>query len=84
MPYIITTRRPYYSHDACAWATWESPRHAVATLDEARAVAHELVIARDPGFSARAEPLTVPGTVGPLPDGTVITVEQDAYNAARA
>jgi len=74
-------------------------RRAVATLDQARAYASEQVVQRSyraDDFNARAwgdlEQSAIDiaehgGTIGPLPDGTVIEVEQvreaALYNAIR-
>ena len=80
MPYIIETLYP--------WADEREParraraRRAVATLDEAREDALDAVwtqeySSRDPEpdlDAARALP-EAGGTIGPLPDGTVIVVE---------
>ena len=84
MPYIITTKR-LMPHDAGARAhnSDDWPRTAVATLDEARHEAWGVVQGRNwmtdvsayqaVSDEARALP-TEGGTVGPLPDGTVIEV----------
>jgi hypothetical protein len=80
MPYVITTKRPCYRDDDCAMYAcscrntgWRVSRRAVATLDETMDYLCELVL-----FAGDADaPLPVDesgGTVGPLPDGTVIEV----------
>lgn len=84
MPFIVTTRRegrlPGKENDS-AWS-----RCAVATLDEARTIMRA-------AQNSAPEEIIVPfsitesgGTVGPLPDGTVIEVEpvELSWLAARA
>jgi hypothetical protein len=79
MPYIVTTERELPSAEDSSTLTYRE-RRAVATLEKARLVVREAV------FTGSA--LTAPaiwnsiavlpesgGTVGPLPDGTVIEVE---------
>lgn len=61
MPYIITTQWP--SHDPSGkWHYIVKSRRAVATLDEARQAVFPHALPESGG------------TVGPLPDGTVIEV----------
>ena len=90
MPYIITTKTPYMWQGNGPNGNAGVTRRAVATLDEAR----EAVVAkvkRNPMTTTKREYVeaaklvkagnTLPesgGTVGPLPDGTVITVEPNA------
>lgn len=82
MPYVITTKTPAVtvSDEACMRVL---SRHAVATLEEARAA----ILADLGDMNAIGGPedelvgnvLDISesgGTVGPLPDGTVIEVEQ--------
>jgi len=79
MPYIITTRTFDHEHTFGSVPFINPPtRTAVATLDEAR----------DYTFNARVnddgqiEPLPAEGgTVGPLPDGTVIEVRPISFGA---
>lgn len=84
MPYIIT--RKQYVQDARPWEDIKS-RRAVAALEEARAACYAVIprIWPDPEqfapsymeFVGAVEALPeVGGTVGPLPDGTVIEIEQ--------
>ena len=84
VPYIITT---WHNEDAAPTPVIPKPkdtRIAVATLDEARGIA-----IRDSAFAccpnvkaadnARRKALSLPesgGTIGPLPDGTIIEVER--------
>jgi hypothetical protein len=78
MPYIVTTKREL-EDDGMGRAWFERvSRHAVATLDEARETALRAVGERRDMYYCEMED-AVPesgGTVGPLPDGTVIEVEQ--------
>jgi hypothetical protein len=77
MPYIVTTKRQC-GDCLDEWACGEcdegikSSRRAVATLEEART----LLIRSEHGGSLSTALLdTLPGTIGPLPDGTVIEVK---------
>jgi hypothetical protein len=77
MPYIVTTHYPHRDEEEGGSAPDE--RTAVATLEEAReAVAQTINAARVPNLHpAVAQYDALPeagGTVGPLPDGTVIEV----------
>lgn len=83
MPYVITT---LWSNSP-AEAGHDVTRHAVATLEEAReltaGIVHgfEIALGRTLG-DAYATALTRSeqgGTVGPLPDGTLIEVERTTY-----
>lgn len=66
MPYIVTTK---------------ASRRAVATLDEARAVIRDHVVNAGVAHGTTADPITNSGgTVGPLPDGTVIEVRPVAVD----
>jgi hypothetical protein len=82
MPYIVTTKREL-EDDGMGRAWFERvSRHAVATLDEARETALRAVGERRDMYYCEMED-AVPesgGTVGPLPDGTVIEVEQRSRN----
>lgn len=99
MPYIITTKAATepdaYSRFKERQATGLAAplsRRAVATLDEARTAAEDRVIdalgvlgthaASDERFDARELP-EQGGTIGPLPDGTVIEVERVTYGQLR-
>jgi len=92
MPYIITTRRPYPYKAANAVpsdATIDT-RTAVATLKEMRQHARNAVedCAQAPGWTpkyvaARNIARDLPaegGSIGPLPDGTVIEVQAVCWN----
>ena len=75
MPYVITTKRPFTRQLVGCHST---SRRAVATLAQARI----WVTYRMPAGG----PVDLPesgGTVGPLPDGTVIAVERVSYNLLR-
>jgi hypothetical protein len=88
MPYIVTTKRPATA-TLTHTPMWEVSRRAVATLvgaiewaisDESRTWANEPRLGPRPeNWQACLEAVyTVPesgGTVGPLPDGTLIDVE---------
>ena len=75
MPYIITTTPdPIYAGRAQSFDAFPT-RTAVATLDEAREIMDPLDVR--PAETAIA--LTNDGTVGPLPDGTVIEVRQASW-----
>lgn len=70
MPYVITTH-------CLPSAAPTTTRRAVATLEEAFNAAPEPV--RNAFWAARLALMALPesgGTVGPLPDGTVIEVER--------
>ena len=75
MPYVITTYTGPLLDPAGANQEWDS-RRAVATLEEARSDAR--AIALDHGSIGGAQTAMrlhgAGGTIGPLPDGTVITV----------
>lgn len=90
MPYVITTRntdpRQRMAVEPNGRWTDVTSRRAVATLDEAREAARETIYrqemsgrANDPQFVKVAREFhridDEGGTVGPLPDGTVIEVE---------
>ncbi len=78
MPYIITTIDGYgikrYGIDVARHVA--SARRAVATLDEARERVAIQASDRDGWNREGLELPAIGGTVGPLPDGTVIEVEQ--------
>lgn len=76
MPYIITTLHPWA--DANEPARRARTRTAVATLEEARAAIKRSVNAigtPDDRFAAHHLPESG-GTIGPLPDSTVIEVRR--------
>lgn len=77
MPYVITTRQPWYHADG-EFAGDTIDRRAVATLEEAHAAIRNFC---DETFAYygryHADANAIPeagGTVGPLPDGTIIEV----------
>jgi hypothetical protein len=94
MPYIITTASGVctsedpkdHQGDTCPIHEDPLSRHAVATLEEAREIAFDLIDARNPhatedehdaGAIAPGDAHDLPeagGTIGPLADGTVIEV----------
>jgi hypothetical protein len=79
MPYIVTTKRPVDAvdcgHPEAPRNGWPVSRRAVATLEESiRAVADAQTMAV--GFTTGVTLPESGGTVGPLPDGTVIEVER--------
>jgi hypothetical protein len=85
VPYIITTNR-YMDDPTAEFLPGAKPgieRRAVATLDEAKgAVIRELAPRIDSAFEWDLG--LEGGTVGPLPDGTVIEVKRVAWlNLAR-
>ena len=98
MPFIVTTKQPdrphrfSQPHVPATYGPGPVSRRAVATLEEARVTAHDVIMAgptvkvadlpRDAVFGyagAHTAIEEVPesgGSVGPLPDGTVIEVER--------
>lgn len=94
MPYIVTTKRRYTDVEDGVERDRSEPlsRRAVATLEEARHAAYapfrERFYPNEPyrEASRAIEALGESGgTVGPLPDGTVIEVEQIRdYELAKA
>jgi hypothetical protein len=88
MPYIITIHKRFDFQDSGVGGVQVESRRAVATLEEARTATCGIVV--DSAFkrgstegyppSERiADPITESGgSVGPLPDGTVIEVEHIA------
>jgi hypothetical protein len=92
VPYIITTRLVEGDPEAPRSAD-VTDRRAVATLDEARGAAQEAVDSAGPiksrhsweaicGYIAHTMG-EEGGTVGPLPDGTVIAVERTGWDRLR-
>jgi hypothetical protein len=80
-PYIVTSGQPFRYEDANVGGIQVESRHAVATLDDAKRAAHNVVIEHMGGAHAGygIDCYRLPGsggTVGPLPDETVITVER--------
>ena len=81
MPYVITTitRRPLHPDDTAPTDAESVSRRAVATLEEARDVWDAALTALGDStgnYDSTPEDMPEPGgTVGPLPDGTVIEVE---------
>jgi hypothetical protein len=97
MPYIITTMRPANEaerREGYALAQTSKYGRAVATLKEARQDARNIIEdhAQQPGWTAeyieaRETARALPesgGTIGPLPDGTVIEVERADVAALKA
>lgn len=82
MPYIITTKIPLEKREGFQWVPFDRTlsRRAVATLDEARHIAWQAAGCGDElRFDARAIDDALPeagGTIGPLPDGTMIEVKR--------
>jgi hypothetical protein len=76
-PYIVTTKQRVPNWDGVGDAPlMRGFRRAVATLEEART----LLIRSEHGGSLSTALLdTLPGTVGPLPDETTISVEQTTW-----
>jgi hypothetical protein len=86
MPYIVTTKRPAkVDHDEERAEREHVSRRAVATLEEARDFIYSLCAETDVDDERIADDIDrLPesgGTVGPLPDGTVIEVEQTTREA---
>lgn len=84
-PYIVTTSEPFDAAVHCTRPAFT--RRAVATLDEAREVIRQIAWDRPPGQTPTPDDAmaihALPesgGTVGPLPDGTVIEVEAATYD----
>lgn len=87
-PIHLTDSRAWWNHDGLSGECWRMsmdgpgedfrpvPRHAVATLDEARDHVHEMRGYPQSVWQAIAEMPEGGMTVGPLPDGTVIEVER--------
>lgn len=83
MTYVVTTKSRYCGANDLGYLATLS-RHEVATLEEARDAARAIFNAPDETQSeaferAWAATWDIPeqgGTVGPLPDGTVIEVER--------
>lgn len=92
MPYIVTTKRPIGVSKSLAPACKVS-RRAVVTLEEAGEAFHEALFvcgieppSEEWGDWAMAWHLHISepgGTVGPLPDGTVIEVEPVEWDDIR-
>lgn len=79
-PYVVTTKRPNCSQGArCTHAT--VARRAVATLEEAKTTILDMPGCR--WLDAVALINESGGTVGPLPDGTVIQVEAIGQHGMR-
>ena len=78
MPFITTTKRPVDAgHPEAPRDGWPASRRAVATLEEVADRVDEQFA--DHSMSYRRVVLALPeagGTVGPLPDGTVIEVHR--------
>jgi hypothetical protein len=85
MPYIVTTKRRTLAQPAGRWYAEPVSRRAVATLEEARDSIYSLCAEKDVDDERIADDIDhLPdsgGTVGPLPDGTVIEVEQVKWSA---
>jgi hypothetical protein len=90
MPYIITTKRPNECPSRVGFADdmRVTGRRAVATLEEARDGSIDIVRHAGPPvgeyFEAEKIANRLPesgGTVGPLPDGTLIEVERKTWKS---
>jgi hypothetical protein len=83
MPYIVTTRQKRRAPVTDERYMAHLSTRAVATLEEAHRICDDAFAAT--GLGAHYT-LVVPGesggTVGPLPDGTVIEVERVTYDAS--
>jgi hypothetical protein len=77
MPYIVTTKRRGYMGLGLVRSPRVVSRRAVATLEEAQGHV-DVVVQEVVGWNTDAGHVIGPdgGTVGPLPDGTVIEVER--------
>jgi hypothetical protein len=85
MPYIITTRQVAKPpNERLAVSTLIHSRRAVATLEEARERAYIEMAERGHAIDNVVPPIIDEsgGTIGPLPDGTVIEVERVKYREA--
>jgi hypothetical protein len=83
-PYIVTTRQPAkVDHDEERAEREHVSRRAVATLEEARDFIYSLCAETDVDDERIADDIDrLPesgGSVGPLPDGAVIEVEQTTW-----
>jgi hypothetical protein len=86
VPFVITTTRPTLRHAEPGTVGVPNQyyptvlsRRAVATLEEARVAAAKLLRERSEEGKAQGVEMWLPksgGTIGPLPDGTVIEVER--------
>jgi hypothetical protein len=87
MPYVVTTKRPRPQEGGCGEILAVVSRRAGGTLEEAQAEAHRIVNAQphrlsDPLWNNAIEAWPKSGgTVGPLPDGTVIAVKPTSKKA---
>jgi hypothetical protein len=83
-PYIVTTKRRGYMGLGLVRSPRVVSRRAVATLEEARDFIYSLCAETDVDDERIADDIDrLPesgGTVGPLPDGTVIEVEQVTWH----
>lgn len=86
MPYVISTRGPAVEDTPING--WPTTRRAVGTLDEAQDTVREAVDRTAPRNGGEDWTISVAqfaaidksgGTVGPLPDGTVIVVREMTY-----
>jgi hypothetical protein len=95
-PYIVTTKYPHDRPALMGSIPRRESRRAVATLEEAHEHVSDIIDAHGSGGRAWAWHESG-GTVGPLPDGTLIEVEAvkwsdseaqrrilDAYNARQS
>jgi hypothetical protein len=85
MPYIVTTKRVSATRTTPPNDNDLLSRRAVATLEGARTSAEESVKAHAVGLIGqwRRQAESLPesgGTIGPLPDGTVIEVERVTWH----
>jgi hypothetical protein len=79
MPYIVTTKRRGYMGLGLVRSPRVVSRRAVATLEEADSLVREILVEHGERAGV-APPLPEGGaTLSPLPDGTVIEVEQTTW-----
>lgn len=88
-PYVITAKRPHY--DPPDYGPFQTKRRAVATLADVKRDVLDVINAdaeRSPeawnaAYDVKNATFALPasgGTIGPLPDGTVINVEPTTWS----
>ncbi len=71
--------------DGCASWSLEGERHPADAEDEMRSIVRDLVVAAGVAHGTTGDPVSpAGGTIGPLPDGSSITVEADRLSLAEA